>query len=151
TADTPVYIVSLGGDAGNGPNSAIGLSAGIASCSSLQNNSFFVNIDEVTTVASVWALSQFLDTSTGLLLSSPPSGPGLENAALTIANLADTTTGLAATALVAGAAGPPPTATVNTLANILASCVNASSTATQCSTLFSNATPPGTGAATPTN
>lgn len=142
SSDVPVYVVSTGGDAGMGANTAIALSAGIASCSSLQSSSFFVNVDEVTTVASVWALSQFFTDASAQHLGAP-AGPGVQNAALTIANLADTTTGLAATALVGGTSGSPPTATVNTLANILATCVNAAGPAdAPCVSLFAAATPP---------
>jgi ligand-binding sensor domain-containing protein len=145
TTPVPVYFVATGGNAGDGTNAALVLSAVDPSCTDLQSSSFFVNIDEVTTVASVWALSQFLD-STGTQLGAPSTNVlGLYNAARTVANLADITTGLAATTLVPGAtSGIPPASTVNTLANILASCVNSSGPgSSQCVSLFSNTTPPG--------
>lgn len=142
--DPPVYLVAVGGDAGSGSNSALALSAGVAQCSQLATT--FVNIDEVTTVASVWSLSQFLD-STGVQLSTTSSAvgqTGVTNAALTIANLADVTTGQAATSLVAGASGSSPGATVNTLANLLSHCVNSDGSSTSpCAQLFSLATPSG--------
>lgn len=144
SGDPPVYLVAVGGDAGSGSNSTLALSAGLAHCSDLANS--FVNIDEVTTVASVWALSQFLDSS-GVHVGAPASNTvGLANAATMIANLADVTSGMAATTLVSGATGVPPGATVNTLANILSHCVNSdgSNTSTSpCGVLLSLATAPG--------
>lgn len=153
SGDLPVYLVAVGGDAGSGSNPSLALSAGLAHCSDLTGT--FVNIDEVTTVASVWAMSQFLDAS-GVQLSTTGSSAGhtgLTNAALTIQNLADVTTGMAATSLVANALGTPPTATLNTLANILARCVNSNGAATAadpCGALFTAATPAGGTAPTTT-
>lgn len=142
--DPPVYVVAAGGDAGSGSNSALALSAALAHCSQLATA--FLNVDEVTTVASVWALSQFLDQS-GVHLGAPSTNTvGLDNAAGMIANLADVTTGQAVTSLVSGATGVPPAAAVNTLANILAQCVNSDGSVTSgsaCGQLFTAATPPG--------
>lgn len=141
--DPPVYAVAVGGDAGFGPNANLALSASVPHCSML--NSGFLNVNEVTTVASVWSLTQFLDPS-GQHLGAPASNTvGLANAAATTANLADVRTGLAVTALVNGAMGMAPARTVNTLANILALCVN-SAGGTACGNLFTAATPPGSAA-----
>jgi sugar lactone lactonase YvrE len=154
--DPLVYAVASQGDSGSGNNPALALSAGLGHCSTL--GGLNINIDEVTTVASVWALSQFLDSSgvhvgTTSSIAGSPGQTGLANAFLTITNLADLRTGQAVTALVAGASGTPPAATVNTLANILARCVNSngSITATSpCGLLFTAATPAGGAAPTTT-
>ncbi|MEI9967600.1 MAG: hypothetical protein WDM87_02855 [Terracidiphilus sp.] len=69
---------------------------------------------------------------------SPP--PALANAANTVTNLEDTSLSVAL-ATTPGGNGTVPQTEINTLANILAACVNSTGpTSTQCSTLFSNAT-----------
>lgn len=155
-SDPPVYAVATGGNAGSGTNAALALSAGLGSCSSLTG--VFININEVTTVASVWALSQFLDP-TGQSLGTIGADTthsgfvGLRNAAANIANLADVTAGQAMTEPVSGAFGTSPGATVNALANILATCVNSNGATTgstplpPCGQLFAAATPPGSSTA----
>lgn len=75
--------------------------------------------------------------------SSTPGQTGIANAFSAIANLETLGTGvaLAATPADSGGNGTVPQAEINTLANILASCINSSPTeGTQCPTLFSNAT-----------
>ena len=89
---TLLYLVALGGNAGGGTNSAIGL-IGVAGQSSKLPKS--VTINELTTVAAEWALAQFID-STGQIIGAPPSNAtGLANAANQAqANLANISTGL---------------------------------------------------------
>jgi hypothetical protein len=75
--------------------------------------------------------------------SSTPGQTGIANAFSAIANLETLGTGvaLATTPADSGGNGTVPQAEINTLANILASCINSSPTeGTQCPTLFSNAT-----------
>ena len=98
-----------------------------------------VVINERTTVAAAYAMAQFIsgDRIAG-------RSPGLQNAAATFKNLADPSTGEVGSVL----ANPPnglETWTMrefNSLANLLAGCVNASGPAT-CKRLFELATPPG--------
>lgn len=148
--DVPVYAVaSQGAPGGVGSNNpSLKLSAALGTCGALATT--FLNINEVTTVASVWALSQFLD-STGAALGAPSTNlTGLANAAATVANLADVSAGQAATAMVSGATGNPPAAAVNTLANILSHCVNSdgdTAAGSVCQLLFSAATLPGAASA----
>ncbi|MDB5974742.1 MAG: repeat containing protein [Nevskia sp.] len=143
-----VYAVAQGGLVGNHYNTAIGLSAALGHCNSLPASAV---IDEVTTVASVYALSQFLDASGQKPGASVTNAVGLNGAVAAFGNLADLSTGLAQTTLAAGATGTPPTATVNTLANTLAPCVTASGpTSSACAALFSAATPTGSSAPTST-
>jgi streptogramin lyase len=131
-----LYIVALGGDAGDGANSAIGL-MGIAGQSNALPESMVIN--ELTTVAAEWALGQFTD-ATGSMIGAPSTNAtGFANAANQAqANLADIATGGPAAfwntngvdeASCAG--GSPPVncdglERMDTLANILASCVESS-------------------------
>ena len=143
-----VYLVAQGGNAGGGYNSAIGLSAALGQCNALPSAAV---IDEATTVASVYALSQFLDASGQLPGASATNAAGLNNAVAAFGNLVDLATGAAQTALASGATGTPPTDTVNTLADILVPCVNSSGpSSSACAGLFGDATPAGGSAPTTT-
>ena len=136
-----LYIVATGGDAGLGANSAIGLIAALGSANALPGS---VTINEVTTIATVWAMGQFMD-ATGQNIGAPSSNTiGLANAvsAITSKNLIDVMTGLAP------ASFPPttisPTSKLYTLADILAACVQSSGAgSSQCTNLFGDATPSG--------
>jgi hypothetical protein len=142
----PTYIVATGGNPGAGPNPELAMAALLPACSSL-TASTFVWISEVTTVAAAYALAPFASISgtTTNIGTSSSNLLGITNALGPATNLADTTTGNAK-----GATSIPgivlPTAEINTLANILAACVNNNATrlvSTNCATLFSAATPPG--------
>jgi hypothetical protein len=141
-----VYILSKGGNAGAGSNSAIGLAAVLGPCSGL-TGSTSVNIDEVTTVAAAYVLAPFASVTSGStsIGTSATNLQGLTNAAGAAGNLANTATGTAhVTADLTGIV--PPTAEINTLADILAACVNQGAsgvTTGTCATLFTAATPPG--------
>jgi sugar lactone lactonase YvrE len=140
------YLVATGGDPGTGSNNpAIGLMAALGQCGDI-NSISFVNVNEVTTVASVWALAPFLGYGAQVGTSST-NATGLKNAFANVKNLTDITQGT-----TPGPSQPAgstiPTAKLYTLANILASCVN-SSGATACDELFSAATP--SGGTAPTN
>lgn len=143
----PVYILGTGGNAGAGNNTAIALTAGIGNCSTAP--SVYANINEVTTAATAFALSHFFNTidSTGLdpfggiATASERNNGGLVAANLyTIPLLVSIPYG---TANASTATVTLESAKLNTIANILASCVNsASSTSANCSTLFTNTTLP---------
>ncbi|MBF0552146.1 MAG: NHL repeat-containing protein [Deltaproteobacteria bacterium] len=96
-----------------------------------------VVINERTTVASAYAMAQFI---IGPHITG--TAPGLQNASATVRNLVDLTTGQVGSVL-----GNPPnglqTSTMsefNTLADMLAACVNAP---TVCPSFFALTTPPG--------
>lgn len=124
-----LYLVALGGNGGAGSNASIGLMS-IAGFSAAPLTP--VKLNELTTVASQWALAQFTD-STGQQIGAPLSNAaGLENAAeQAFDNLVDPTTGAPATFLPSAAecsSGLPPTNCdgldrIDTLANIIAACV----------------------------
>ena len=136
TGSTQVYLTAQGGDAGAGVNNtALALMYVLGPCGSLPS---FVNIGEVSTVASAWAMAQFMD-STGFNIGAPSTNAtGLKNAAATVNNLADLVSGRAATFLSSGHNSPQ---VLNTLADIIARCVNsANATSLQCTELMCDAT-----------
>lgn len=149
----PVYITSSGGNAGGGTNSAIVLMAALGPCNGI-NASTFAFINEVTTVAAAYALGPFMNPSNPTQIGSVGSSQtGILNAFATAGNLANSTTGVANT-LTPNGNGSVPQAEINTLADILAYCVNGNSGT--CATLESDAfntsgSTLGTSFTTPTN
>lgn len=138
SSSAEMYMVATGGDPGIGSdNPAIALMAALGPCGDLTPTTF-VTINEVTTVGSVWPLAQFLGPG-GEAGATAANTQGLANAFANVNNIVN----------IGGGTSPGPnapqgatipTAEINTLANILATCVNGSSSA--CSSLFAAATPP---------
>ena len=130
-----VYLYVLGGKPENtaiAPNSASGMLLALGSCNS---PTLQVTVNEVTTVAAAYAFAGFASDATHIGSSgSSLALTNLNNAFANVANLANTATGQAtpnsATTL-------SPVGTIYTIANILAACVNSTSTGSSCSTLFS--------------
>jgi streptogramin lyase len=136
------YFYAVGGNPGTGSNnSAITLVAPFESCSP----SSFTVINEVSTVTTTFVFAGFItdvthvgSSGSTLALSSLNIGGG------TLSNLLNISTGLVPTS-TSGANGTIPMAEIDTLANILAACINSSGpSSTQCTTLFSNAMSGGT-------
>jgi streptogramin lyase len=151
------YVLATGGDAGSGGNSAIGLMALMGFCGNLASSAF-VTANPLTTVAAEWALAQFSD-STGADIGTSATNPtGFNNAVnLAMRNLTESVgtssidTGVLAAfwansgATSSNCASGSPAVNcdglekLNTLANILAACVESSGpSSTPCGTLFSN-------------
>ena len=87
----------------------------------------FVNINQVSTAVSVYALAGFLTDS--LHVSSGPSAnalTGITNAFLSVGKLMDISSGTV-NAYTAGDNASIPVATLDTLGNLLVPCSNASS------------------------
>jgi hypothetical protein len=154
TAAQQVYLLAVGGDAGAGNNSSSSLMAVLGQCPSGSTNFAaavpFISVNEVTTVAGAYALSGYMTdmlhvSSSGTALANI----GMANAFVTAANLANISSGSANATTPAGN-GTVPQSKINTLANILAACINSDGTVvstpipTNCYTLFSNATSDGT-------
>jgi hypothetical protein len=155
--DPIVYVVARGGNTLNNHDSSINNTAaaflGVFGVCSQINASSFIALSEVTTVGSMVALQQYFNPVTE---SIGADGIGMAKLALintmmTISNLVDTTTGTAVTSKTVNGVSSvavtvtPQTQKINALANIIASCINnASASATACSQLFTNATPPDT-------
>ncbi len=137
-ANSIAYVVALGGNAGAGVNPNIALMAPLGNCSNL-GSGMTVNVNEVSTVVSVYALHQFLNGQARQLATSSTNTAGLINAMLQVFGLMNLSTGATYTQVSNGDTnGVVPQQAINTLANLLATCVNDS---TQCSTIFRSATP----------
>ena len=146
------YLTAVGGSPGgtaNPANAQISLMAAIGPCSGAAGTN--VNLNEVTTVATVFALAKFMayDLTTN---SAPgidvgylaPSTVGITNAFATVNNLVNISTGTAYQYTPNGN-GLVPQAEINTLANLLALCVNSSggtNTGTACGNLFAQVPSP---------
>jgi hypothetical protein len=137
------YLSAEGGNTGSGINSLSRLIAVLGPCNQAPSG---VTINEVTTVASTFAMSQFMNTTANLgqNIGAPSTNLlGAANASLTVRNLVNLATGAApGSTLPTGATAP--TAEINTLANALATCVQANdSAAAPCHQLNCVATPGG--------
>ncbi|MCU1248129.1 MAG: hypothetical protein JWQ49_1158, partial [Edaphobacter sp.] len=155
TSGQQVYLLALGGNPGlpaGQTNPAISLMAALGACPEGQTNFAssvpYIVINEVSTVGAVYALSGFMTDATHLSSSSTPGAlQGLANAFLTVTNLVDTGSGTAHIQTVQGN-GDVPQAEINSLANLLVTCVN-SDGGDGCTPLFSNA--PDLSGVAPTN
>jgi hypothetical protein len=154
TGNVLVYITATGGNPGAGPNSLLAEAAVLGPCSGLTSIPF-VSISEVTTIAAAYTLAPFATLSAGTTTigTSATNLIGLQNAAAAAGNLASISTGMAPAAKsISGIT--LPTSEMNTLANILAACVNTNVSgvpSTTCATLLAAATPPGTSPVPPTD
>ena len=146
------YVTATGGNSGYGTNSLIGLVEFLGPCDKLTDSST-IEINEVTTVVAAYTLAPFSDalgTPTGIG-SSSNNALGIANAFGAASNLVDISTGIANDAnSIPGMV--LPTAEINTLADIIAACVNTNgalsttsnsvTTVLPCGTLIANATFP---------
>ncbi len=151
-----VFLLGTGGQpiaaTGNSPavtNNNLAMMVGLGTCGGPNLNTF-VNVNELTTIATVWALAPFMTSPTDI--GAPASNAaGLANAFAVINQLVATSTGnISGPTLPAGAT--LPIAEINTLADILEECVNSGGTASSsssCTTLFSLA--PNAAGNTPTD
>jgi hypothetical protein len=143
TPNTQVYLYALGGNPGAGVNSAAAVLAALGNCpssGSLLASIPFIQVNEVTTIAAAYAMAGFATDATHVSSSSTPlAQTGIANAFANATNLADISTGAALTTTPAGNGAVPQTE-INTLADIVASCINSTGPAsTPCSTLLSTA------------
>lgn len=149
-ANSYTYITAAGGNPQisdtSTNNDAITLVAALGPCSGLGSTTF-ININEVTTVAAVWAMAPFAGVSEGTALdqssSSSPSDAfgtsstnlqGLANAMGVAQILANNATGASPGTNSSGNISNIEYWQVNTLADILALCVNSNGVSdTSCS------------------
>lgn len=147
-------MVAAGGNPGLAAgtnNTSVSLVAALGPCGSL-TASTFINVDEVTTVAAAYALAPF-STSSSALGSSSVDQAALASAFTLASYFADTSRGTSP-----GPNAPVgttvPSVEINTLADILASCVNSiggvAGDGSACGNLFSLTTASGSTAATDT-
>jgi hypothetical protein len=145
---TAVYLEAVGGTpdtvlADNNPN--VIMMVALGPCGAASQDSF-ITMNELTTVASAYALAPFM-TGPSAIGTSPGNAVGLANAFASVNKLVNVQYGqVNVTTVPAGAT--IPVAKLNTLADILASCVNtpkggvAGDNMTACGTLFTDATTP---------
>ncbi len=154
-----VYLYALGGNSGSGTNPSIGLLAALGNCPSAGtfSSSLFVVVNEVSTIATAYAIAGFATDATHLSSSGTTlAKKGIANAIVNASILESLSTGTALTLTPSGLASVPQS-TIDTLANILAACVNSSGTVTgptnptACYTLFTNALSGGTTGTQPTD
>jgi streptogramin lyase len=128
TAGSQVYLVGTGGQPIAATmslpavtNNNLALMVGLGTCGGTDLNNF-INVNELTTVASVWALAPFM-TGIANIGSSATNATGLANAFAAINELVNTANGTTpGSALPNGAI--LPTTEINTLADILEQCIN---------------------------
>jgi len=148
-----VYLLATGGNPGLASgtnNTAINLIAALGPCSSLSPTTA-INLNEVTTVAAVAALSPYITSATcttaPTCIGSGTSDASGLTAAFTLASqFANTATGTSpGTSVPAGDA--VPSTLINSLADIVSACVNTTGgiagDGSNCGTLFTDATPSG--------
>ena len=151
SASTLVYITGTGGSPGSGiTNNQIALMAALGPCGSL-SSSTFIDINEITTVAAVYALAPYL-SSYSAIGSGTADAAALALAFTQAGYLANTSTGT-----TPGTGVPAnysvPIAQVNTIADLLAACINSpggvSGDTSLCGQFFALTLP--TGATPPTD
>jgi hypothetical protein len=152
TPGSQVYAYALGGNPGAGINSAMGEMAILGTCpaaGTFYGTISYVYISEVTTVATAYALAGFATDAVHVSSSGTALAlTDIQNAFANFFNLVDLTTGTALSTTPSGS-GTVPTLTLNSLADILASCVNSSGpTSPTCSILLATATSNGTAGGT---
>jgi hypothetical protein len=159
TTGLPIYIYTTGGDAGGGTTggaanfmSILGI-CGATTGPGVFGSSTFINVNELTTVAMAYATAGYTTDPTHIgvlfqltapttLVSSLASLQNLEltgltNAFLTASNLYASTAGNATSALqkTPNGNGTVPYKELNTLGNVLASCINSVGINNNCQTL----------------
>ena len=141
SAASQLYVVARGGSVAAGAsNSSIALFTAIGTCGQLAAATQFV-LNEVTTAAGAWALSQFLSTG-AQLHASATNAQGIANAVATFGSLVNVTTG-ASPGAAFPSTGSSPAARINSLANLLNTCTtsNTGNSATSaCGQLFASTT-----------
>ena len=142
---TMVYLLATGGNPGVGSgNASLSLMAALGSCNAL-TPSTFIAVNEVTTAGAVAALAPFMTSGVGLG-SASTDAPALSAAFTLASQYVNTTTGTAP-GLNVPAGATVPVAELNTLGNIIASCVNSTGgvagDGSACGNLFALATPTG--------
>jgi streptogramin lyase len=138
-----LYAVARGGKPGGSAasaNAAAVLMTAIGYCNQVVASSQIV-VNEVTSVAAAYALSQFLAPGASVGATST-NAIGLQNAFATASVLANATSGLSPGAYLASN-GSSPAAKIDSLANLLNSCTSSTAASSACISLFVATTPAG--------
>lgn len=145
TAGTQVYLYGVGGQPStNTTNGSTGMLAALGTCpasGTMADVTPNVSMNEVSTVAAAFTLTQFATDATHIGASSSALGQtSLANSFTLAGNLDTLYPGVARSNNLAGTATVPQT-TINAIANSLAACVNSTgSSSSQCQNLFTYAT-----------
>jgi hypothetical protein len=163
TVSESIYITATGGQPTTGiTNSAAAFLVGLGDCPTVQTDNPNVTLNEVTTVATMYALQQFFSITTaptplpgttivglGSIGASSSNLTGMRNAFFTVNNLVNIASGQSVVTNVSAAVSgyttnpvvtvTPDITKINTLADIIAACMNtAGATSTACHTLFAD-------------
>ncbi|MFC6645156.1 hypothetical protein ACFQBQ_06050 [Granulicella cerasi] len=153
TTGQQLYVYALGGNTMggdptksggvNGVNATAAVMAVLGECSTV-TSATVVNVNEVSTVAAAYAVAGFATDSTHISDDEGVTGnttqaqavTGMANAFSNVFNLVSEGSGTALTKTPAGN-GTVPTATINTIADIMADCIQTSGvTSTPCADLY---------------
>ena len=134
SANAQIYLTAKGGNAGGGINISLMMIAALGPCGSISFSTAVI-INEVTTAGSVYALSQFLSTTSSGIVGAPATNAaGQADAFANAANLINVASG--------SALSTTPQQNLNSIANALAACVQTSgSSSANCTELFDCALP----------
>jgi len=143
TSNQQIYAVAIGGNSGYTVNSQLSLMTALGACSTI-SSSTNITINELTTVAAVFALTNYQNTysfMTGYAKVGSTTGhaTAMANAFTLAGQLVNTSSGTVPSTVLAAEAN-----TIYTLGDILATCVNSAggtTNGTACGTLFTDATP----------
>jgi len=147
TSNQQMYVVAIGGNSGYTNNSQLSLMTALGPCSGL-SSSTNISINELTTVAAVWALTNYQNTysfmtSYSQVGSTSGHATAMANAFTLADELVDPSVGtIPSSTLPTGYTAPA--SEIYTLGDILASCVNSAGGTgggTPCGTLFTDTTP----------
>ena len=141
SASAQIYLTAQKGNAGGGKNGNLMMMAALGACGSLSLSTPVI-INEVTTAGSVYALSQFLSTTSSGRVGAPTTNAaGLADAFANAANLMSVASG-SALSTTPGGTGTAPQENLNSIANALGACVQTSgATSANCKELFACAMP----------
>ena len=131
TPGQQLYLYASGGNAGAGNNTATGMMAVLGGCTATYPNAnTHVKLNEMSTVAAAYALAGYASDATHIADDEAVSGNktaaqaqvGMANAFANAANLVTLATGVPLYT-TPGTNGTIPTTTVNTIASLLADCI----------------------------
>lgn len=141
-----IYILAQGGNPGLAPgtsNAALTMISVLGACpidGTFAGHITYVDINEVSTVGAVFALAGFMTDVTHVSAPGTPAAQrGLSNAFATFANLVNLAAGEPRTVSASQGNGTVPATKINTLADILAPCINSNGSALVCTALFNAA------------
>jgi hypothetical protein len=136
TEQVYLYVVGGTGSQSTLTNPASGLLVALGPCN---NPTTQVTVNEVTTVATAYAFAGFATDATHMgSYGTTLANTGLANAFTNVGNLVNTSTGAPTSTTISGN-GTTPTATMISIADILAACVNSNgsmASGSSCATLF---------------